>query len=330
MKVIKKILKSLLIDLYSLYFIIKNKGLPNYLIEYDGGIGDDLLCTTVAHEIHKKNGSAEIWIATKNPELFEGNKTIKAILPRGKLAISTSRFLKSKKINLAYTKSIEGKSMEEDVPPSIHILSTMCKQAGIATEIEYRTYIYLSESEKQKGRLYSRQIALQCVGPSSGTLMRNKLWHQERFQSVVNKILGLNLGIKVLQVGSLADPLLEGVEDLRGATTIRETASILSQSLCFVGTVGFLMHLANSVLCRSVIVYGGREHAWQSGYPDNFNIESLIECAPCWKWNDCEQDRQCMKDIGVDKVFSCVVELLKSRDEFSQENFNYPLLVSTP
>ena len=39
---------------------------------------------------------------------------------------------------------------------------------------------------------------------------------------------------------------------------MRESAAILSRSLAFVGQVGFLMHLARAVDCRSVIVYGAQ------------------------------------------------------------------------
>lgn len=138
------------------------------------------------------------------------------------------------------------------------------------------------------------------------------MWFQEQFQCVVDKIFDLDLDIKVIQVGSVADPLLQGVHDLRGMTDIRETASILSQSICFIGTVGFLMHLANSVSCKSVIIFGGREHSWQSGYKENYNIDTLIDSAPCWKWNDCDRNLQCMREINVDQVFAGVQQMLSN------------------
>ena len=72
-----------------------------------------------------------------------------------------------------------------------------------------------------------------------------------------------------IQIGSTADPPLQRVRDLRGATGIREAAAILYHARLYVGTVGFLMHLARAVECPSVIVFGGREAPWQSGYVCN-------------------------------------------------------------
>jgi ADP-heptose:LPS heptosyltransferase len=89
---------------------------------------------------------------------------------------------------------------------------------------------------------------------------------------------------------------------LRGKTTIRESAAILSNSMVFVGLVGFLMHLARAVECRSVIVYGGREAPWQSGYSSNENLYTPMHCSPCWLWNRCDYDRECMNLISVEDV----------------------------
>ena len=47
-------------------------GWPRKVIFYNGGVGDDLLCTTVAHELRKRD-AGRIWVATKYLELFEGN-----------------------------------------------------------------------------------------------------------------------------------------------------------------------------------------------------------------------------------------------------------------
>jgi ADP-heptose:LPS heptosyltransferase len=76
----------------------------------------------------------------------------------------------------------------------------------------------------------------------------------------------------------------------------------MSQSLTFVGLVGFLMHLARSVDCRSVIVYGGREAPWQSGYSCNENLFTTLSCSPCWLWSKCDHGHRCMKEIEPQRV----------------------------
>ena len=120
--------------------------------------------------------------------------------------------------------------------------------------------------------------------------------------------------------GEHADRRLSGLHDLRGATTVRETAAILQNSRLYIGAVGFLMHLARAVDCPSVVVFGGREAPWQSGYICNVNLFSAVECAPCWRWNTCDLDRLCMRAIEPDDVIQGVERLLdQSRNELAVE-----------
>jgi len=77
------------------------------------------------------------------------------------------------------------------------------------------------------------------------------------------------------------------------------------------------MHLARAVGTRSIIVYGGREKAWQSGYPCNENLETNPDCSPCWRNNGCELDRSCLSQISVDDVMKAIEKL--------QERLSSPL-----
>jgi ADP-heptose:LPS heptosyltransferase len=177
--------------------------------------------------------------------------------------------------------------------------------------------MYLTDEEKALGRIESRQIVVQCVGDGSyGNVMRNKLYPKERFQTVIELIKRelRTEGLKIIQLGGKGDPLLDDVTDLRGKTTLRQTAGIISQSDALIGTSGFLAHLARAVDCRSVIIYGGREHSYQSGYTCNENIDSYVECAPCWRWNGCEFNRKCMTMIEPNQVFDRLLEVLEKRD----------------
>jgi ADP-heptose:LPS heptosyltransferase len=105
-----------------------------------------------------------------------------------------------------------------------------------------------------------------------------------------------------------SDPPLKGALDLRGKTSLREAAAILSNSQLFVGLVGFLMHLARAVNCRSVVVYGGRETPDKTGYIANKNLVGVTPCSPCWEENKCDYDRECMKMISVETVVEAVME----------------------
>ena len=112
----------------------------------------------------------------------------------------------------------------------------------------------------------------------------------------------------MIQLGSHGDPKLEGAMDLRGKTTLRQSAAILANSFVFVGLAGFLMHLARAVDCRSVIIYGGREKPSQTGYVANKNLYSQVRCAPCWLRNPCDFDRKCMDMITSQQVIAATAE----------------------
>ena len=98
---------------------------------------------------------------------------------------------------------------------------------------------------------------------------------------------------------------------MRGKTDIRQTAAILSHALLLISHVGFIMHLARSVDCRTVIIYGGREKPDQSGYACFENIYSAIECSPCWLHNTCHYDKKCMQIISAQMVQDAVLKQIK-------------------
>jgi len=119
----------------------------------------------------------------------------------------------------------------------------------------------------------------------------------------------------LFRIGNFAasDPLLADVIDLRGKTNIRESAAVLANCRLLIGTVGFLMHLARATECPAVIIFGGREAPWQSGYGCNTNLYSAVPCAPCWLWNKCDHNRLCMENITAQEVI-LAAEQITSRE----------------
>ncbi len=295
--------------------VLMRYGVPDAMLQFGGGIGDELLLTTVAHELKRRDPEMRIWQVSHSAELLFHNGDYDKVFSWDDWQLRYAFLLQSKRKKLAY--AVEIIPQKEEVSPSEHILAVLCRQAGITGTVGLRPYLHLTEKEKTKGRLHGTQITLQCLGAESyPTVMLNKLWSVEKFQRVVDGIRTLRgNAVKIVQIGGSADPQLQGVIDLRGKTTLRESAALLYQSQCFIGTVGLGMHLARAVDCRSVIIYGGREHSWQSGYPCNENLNSVVDCAPCWKWNDCDYERRCMTMISVDDVMNAVQRLVQHLDK---------------
>lgn len=194
-----------------------------------------------------------------------------------------------------------------DVPPATHIVAEMCRRAGISGSVSLRPYLWLQNEEAEWAARHRGAIAIQSSRRSASLAIGNKEWQAERFQEVVDL---LRRDHPVVQVGLPQDPPLEGVTDLRGRTTLRQTAAILSQARAFIGLVGFLMHLARAVDCPAVVIYGGREHPDQSGYIANENLFTALPCAPCWRWNSCDFHHRCMTEITAADVHKALQRLI--------------------
>jgi len=122
-----------------------------------------------------------------------------------------------------------------------------------------------------------------------------KWWPNQRYQEVVDhfqdRILFVQVGEK-----SHHHPVLRGVLDFRGKTSIRQLVRLMHHAQGVVCPVTFLMHLAAAVPVRSgmsqnrpcVVVAGAREPAQWEAYPTHQYLHTcgtLPCCAHggCWK-----------------------------------------------
>lgn len=276
-------------------------GVCRNLYYYDGGIGDELLMSTVFHEMAKR-GIARPTFMSRYPDLFTHNPAVGAVWAWDARILALHAALRQ---DATYPCYMYERIAEGDVHycPPYPMTARMCKMSKVFGEIDIRPYLYLTDSEKQAGQVAPRQVAIMSSGLSALHKHLNKQWFPERYQAVVDALQGQ---YDFVQIGAASDPRLENTLDLRGKTSLRQTAAILSRSLLFVGQIGFLMHLARAVDCRSVIVYGGREMPYQSGYVCNENLYTPLTCSPCWKENACDFDRECLQRIQPEHVLAAV------------------------
>lgn len=275
------------------------------LIYFGGqGIGDELLCSAPLHELRRR-GETGLGVMTSRPELFAHSPDVDAVHPMRHQDVG---FLEQLGVAVSHTGYIRDRRPPDiDVPPTRHLLEEMAWLSGVRGEVELRPYLWLTEPEKTAQSAYRGCIAIQSSRQSASLAIGNKEWFTERFQDVVHALKKTH---RIVQLGLPSDPPLTGVEDLRGRANLRETAAVLSQARAFVGLVGFLMHLARAVDCPAVIVYGGRERPDQSGYVCNENLYTALPCAPCWRWNSCDFDRRCMREISAPRVIEAVEQIL--------------------
>ena len=118
---------------------------------------------------------------------------------------------------------------------------------------------------------------------------------------------------KVVQVGTLNDPPINGAVDLRGQPNLRQLVYLLKKANSIIVTEGGIMHLAYAVKNPNVIVLGGPTQGILFEYPGHKWVISYI-CGDCWSttadwYARCPKnvDAVCMKTISPQRVAEIIL-----------------------
>ena len=275
------------------------------------GIGDNLFLTAVAREIHGTDPDVRIEVVAGYPELFEDNthihsfsRTMPRIWRRRSLRHRLNRLpLRRRYYYMEYHLSVGCE----------HVITQMCRRVlGQDHEPAIGVDMFLKAEEVEGVRelVPSRPfVVIQSAGKTS--FSSNKEWYPDRFQAVVDALPDHAF----VQLGMPDDPPLSRCLDLRGKLGLRQAAAVLKLARLNVGQEGGLMHMAEAVGTRSVVVYGGFIHPEMMGYRDNVNIVNQPSCSPCWPAKTCPYNRKCMDRISSDIVVDAVDRALSERTE---------------
>lgn len=241
------------------------------------------------------------------PELFKENPDISNVVEDSWKTVKYLEKLNKPATLLSYGKWIN--DLDRIEGPKSHIIAEIIAKSEIKGKISLRPYWY-GNTDKRLLEIDESYVCVQSTKTCSSTPMLNKQWNEEFLQHIINK---LSSYFRVVQLGLKNEPKLNNTLDLRGSL-ISESANYLANATFFLGQIGFLMHLARAVDTRSVIIYGGREKAWQSGYPCNENVETNPDCSPCWQNNSCDFNRKCLSDVSVEMALKAVERLISRLD----------------
>lgn len=281
--------------------LVRRHGRPHHVFYFYGGIGDQLLCSAVAREIHRRR-PRNVWLLTPVPELFTANADLHAV-PFDLALVPWARLSGSRVRRMFYQDYVAGQ--DQDAPLPEPIIAALCRRAGLEGEIMLRPYLPAIASAPLPCRNRPR-IAFQSSCLTARYPIANKQWPVERMQAVAD---ALAPHAELIQLGTPQDPALRGTLDRRGGTLLDAARELASCNL-LVGLVGFLMHLARAVECPAVIVYGGREPPELTGYAVNTNLASRPACSPCWQYSRCDYDRKCLTDIAPVRVIEAAQAML--------------------
>ncbi|TBR79644.1 FkbM family methyltransferase [Campylobacter novaezeelandiae] len=311
-------------------YIAKIMGFKNIYFTFRN-IGDQIILMRALELLHQQTNEIFL-VGTTLPELWKEVSFVKVVfLQEVKMHIYQKQQFKLlnnygiKPIFLtqeSFNKDKKGKFIR--TYGLSHIVANVCSKLGLQGDVCVDLNLPLNEREKKFGRFVSKdkkQIAI-----ISGGLQRYKTYPFEKLQSVVDNLYN---EYNFVQIGTRSDLPLRNVLDLRGKLSLREVASTLYNSDLFIGGIGGLMHMANSVGCPSIVLYSEAEPVYMVNYNNNINVFPVNNsCKKCIEGFHCPWTSPCKKE-GV--KYTCIDNIeIKSilqavNDRFSMSrNLNNP------
>jgi len=285
--------------------LVRSHGRPPAVLYFGEAPGDDLMATAVLAQWRAVRGTRP-WYLTRHPGLFAHNPDVGLVLDYEPELAGALSGLGVPRVRLRYH-TYDAATDRMVGTPRVHVINLMCESAGLPRLAEPAPLFFFADGERPP-RAPSPRLVIQSSVMAARFPILNKEWIPGRLQEVVD---ALSADAEIVQIGSAGDPPLHGATDLRGRTSMRESAAVLAAAWGFIGLIGFPMHLARAVGTPSVVVFGGREHPTEAGYPGNRNLFTEMHCSPCWFLNHCPYGRECMQRITADAVIAGARDLLK-------------------
>ncbi len=264
--------------------------LERYLLRNEWGIGDELLLSAVAREIVREHPGAQIWIRSRYGFRFPPYVRSDPV-PSDARAVEV----------IYQNPTLYGPESHSPFPG--HLVQQMLDKVALDTGMKVKASDVRPELDHPKAVFRSDRTVLLHSKPNPR--LSSKDWGIERWEKLTGLLKAA--GIRVRQVGGREEPLLDGVEDLRGIEAA-DLPEIFLQSSAVICVVGFLMHLAEATRTPAIVIYGGREHPAIDGYPDQVHLSSgPLACRGRWGCHlgpdlTCPHAMKCMEQITPELV----------------------------
>lgn len=232
--------------------------------------GDVLLATPVLREMKARFPRTRITFSTLLPDLVEGNPNIDEL------------------VVLNENKPLEGFDhtyvLDYEHTPDLHIVDSYARCLGIPV-IDRTPELYLSSDEIGRGKDLLVQHGIDLGKPvlamhlTCGSPVRH--WPPERFAEVA-KVME-DQGVQIVVVGHEPDVSITYGIDLRGKTTLREVAAVISHCTTFLCIDSGLMHLAFAMRVPTVSLFGPTDP--EKRVPDwaiSHAIYGSVVCKGCY------------------------------------------------
>ena len=161
-----------------------------------------------------------------------------------------------------------------------HILECWAKAAGINAPLSQLKPTYFA-AQSQSDRLRSTPVFV--VGNGGSNSRWSKYWPADRWKEFIGITKTRFPALHFIQLGTANDPLIDGVEDLRGKTTVDESYHLLKRSSGCLTNDSFLAHLAAVAECPVFVIFGPTSptHFRPLGNGDIITLGGHRYCTPC-------------------------------------------------
>jgi hypothetical protein len=292
--------------------IVENKfSFETNLVVKTGGIGDFLQMTPVARALKEKTPTVPVVaIVGYAADMFISHPYIdKAIECSGRLLPDivksviglTENVFDLRYVSRAYGSFkltdyfIKNKWYYDNFPYSgtriddlnMNVCDIMLHSLGLQKYATSNDVLVTPEDVKEK---IPGKYAVVCDTAGSGP-GQMKRWTSKQWDGLINWLVNEN--IIPIQLGKASDALLHPfVMDLRGKTTLRQSAGYLKDALFYVGLEGGVYHLAKASRTPCIVIFASTSEVCFS-YSDTIVMSKKL-CRPCW-WTESWLKEKCLK-----------------------------------
>ena len=167
-----------------------------------------------------------------------------------------------------------------------------------------------SEIEWAKKQVHDFPKPVIAISTKSKESVKN--WPVENWSETIDC---LSRKYTIIQLGDSTEPEFNDLERYAGKLNMRESASILSRCQLFVGPDSLLMHVANGLDLKSVIIFGNARPVNCLGYPENVNLTGTSDSRGSWfhdGYGSVEEDLEATSEISPKQVLQEIDKLLSN------------------
>ncbi len=291
-------------------------------------MGDVIMVTPIIEAMRKKYPNSEIVFATSNKygEILEGNPYLDRLIlvrdfDRREFDLEFD-YYKSMTLALLYRE-------DWDLVYQIQLLDLSCGYWGTDHHLQdlyadianvkligERPIIKITQTQRDKiqvlfGTYVKSDETVVLLHTTSGWKLKD--WDSRKFVQLADMI-SKKYNVKIFQIGGPDDIIIQSdrVIHLEGKLSLKETAALMERSDLLICPDTGLMHMAAVLGLKIVALFGPTSPS--TGGPINgksyFCIQSDTCCdIPC-HMKECRLNKDCAKDIPVEKVFNAVCEML--------------------